>query len=197
MNACQRRSVWAPGPFVACALVLLVAGSLWLGGCDSGGETAGSTTTSSEGQGVQSGDVEGQVGTAVAVADVIITVNALEATFQPAQPSQRLSDETPSAPAAGESFYQAYVRVENSGAAPIRADPRDFACLVNNTISAIEPTRSGPPARSLLSNTSLDLVLTFKATAGYEPELIYSPPWYDGAIRITPAAESASNTTGS
>lgn len=190
-----RRSVRISGPILVCGLGLLVAGSFWLGGCDSGEDTGGSTTSSTEAQGVQSGDVEGQVGTAIAVADVRVTVKSLEATFQPAQPVQRLSDETPAAPAAGESFYQAYVRVQNLGVAPVRVDPRDFACLVDNAVVAIEPTRSGPPARSILRNTSLDLILTFKSRAGFEPQLIYSPSWYDGTIRVTPAAEGGSATT--
>lgn len=189
------RSVRVRGLISACVLALVVAGSFWFVGCNSTDDTGSSTTSSSEGQGVQSGDVEGKVGTAVEVADVRVTVRALEATFQPAQPVQRLSEEAPSAPAAGESFYQAYVRVQNLGVAPVRVDPHDFACLVDNTVVPIEPTRSGPFARSLLKNTSLDLILTFKSRAGFEPQLIYSPSWYDGTIRVTPAAEVTTATT--
>jgi hypothetical protein len=189
------RSVWVRGSTLMCLLALVVAGSLWVGGCDSTNDAGDSTTSSSEGQGVQSGDVEGQVDAAVEVADVRVTVKALEATFQPAQPVQRLSDEAPTAPAAGESFYQAYVRVQNLGVAPVRVDPQDFACLVGNAVVAIEPTRSGPLARSLLKNTSLDLILTFKSRAGFKPQLIYSPSWYDGTIRVTPATEVTPATT--
>ncbi|MFH0917263.1 MAG: hypothetical protein V1912_12575, partial [bacterium] len=118
-----------------------------------------------------------------------------QATFQPAMPLQRLSEQTPSAPASGESFYQAYVRVENGGATPIRVDPSDFACAVGDTVARIEPTRSGPLPRSLLENTSLDLLLTFKAKAGFEPVLLYSPPWYDGVVRIGPQAEETTTTS--
>ncbi|MFH0916605.1 MAG: hypothetical protein V1912_09195, partial [bacterium] len=107
--------------------VLIVALSClaWATGCDSGSgeDTGGSPTSSTAGQGSESGDIEGQAGTAVNVGDALVTVRALQATFQPAMPLQRLSEQTPSAPASGESFYQAYVRVENGGATPIRVDP--------------------------------------------------------------------------
>jgi hypothetical protein len=192
----KRRAVGVGGSVLACTLVLLAVGSFSLVGCKSGDDTpGGSTTSSSEAQGVKSGDVDGTVGTEIAVADVRITVKALEATFQPAQPVQRLNDSTPVAPAAGESFYQAYVRVQNLGVAPVRVDPREFACLVGSTVVAIEPTRTGPPARSILKNTSLDLILTFKSHAGFVPELIYSPSWFNGTIRVTPAAEGTTVTT--
>jgi hypothetical protein len=144
---------------------------------------------------MQSGDVDGTVGTAISVAEVRITVRSLEETFQPAQPVQRLSEATPTAPAAGESFYQAYVRVENKGVAPVRVDPTDFVCLAGSTAVAIEPTRSGPLGRSLLKNTTLDLILTFKSTAGYVPELLYSPSWYKGTIRVTPTVVEETTTT--
>ncbi len=191
----QRRSIWAGALLVLCASVVLAAGAFWLAGCNSGDDAAVSTTSSTEAQGVKSGDVDGQVGIAIAVADVRVTVKALEATFQPAQPVQRLSDDALTAPASGESFYQAYVRVQNLGVAPVRVDPSEFACLVGGAVVAIEPTRSGPLPRSLLRNTSVDLILTFEARAGFEPELIYSPSWYDGTIRVTPAAENSSATT--
>ncbi|MCL5735455.1 MAG: hypothetical protein M1274_07680 [Actinobacteria bacterium] len=195
MNAYRRKHSEALGPLLALVVVSVAMSTFWLVGCTSGDKTGGSTTSSSETQGAQSGDVTGDVGTSIAVADVRITVKSLEATFQPAQPAQRLSEGTPSAPAAGESFYQAYVRVENLGVAPVRVDPRDFACLVGNAIVAIEPTRSGPLPRSLLKNTSLDLILTFKADAGFVPELIYSPPWYDGTITVSPGQEGSSTTS--
>ena len=193
--ASKRRPALLRACIILCVLALLAATSVWSAACESGTETGESTTSSSDAEAVESGDVEGTVGTAIAVADVRVTVRSLEATFQPAQPVQRLSDETPSAPAAGESFYQAYVRVENLGVSPVRVDATDFACLVGSTVVAIEPTRTGPVARSLLKNTSLDLILTFKAKAGFIPELLYSPSWYKGTIRIAPATESTPSTT--
>lgn len=144
-------------------------------------------TTSSTGEVEEdSGDIEGVVGENIEVGSVVVTVRALEATFQPAVPEQRLTEQTPPAPGAGESFYQAYVTVENTAVTPIRVDARDFMCAVGDSVVAIEPTRSGPLPRSLLKSTSLDLLLTFKAQAGYQPMLIYRPPWHDGAVTVTP-----------
>lgn len=163
----------------------------WTTACDPEIEEGpgNSGTSSTEAQGAGSGDVTAAVGKTVKVGNARVTVNALQETFHPVQPGQRLSEQTPSAPAGGESFYQAYVRVENVGVEPVRVDPADFTCLVKNTVVAIEVTRSGPPARSLLKNASLDLILTFEAEAGFAPELRYDPPWYDGTVRVTSAAE--------
>jgi hypothetical protein len=179
------------------ALVMALSCLMWAAGCDSGsGAGSGESTTSSTGgQASESGDIEGQVGMAVEVGDAVVTVRALQATFQPAMPTQRLSEQTPAAPAAGESFFQAYVRVENGGASPIRVDPNDFACAVGVSVVRIEPTRSGPLPRSLLGSTSLDLLLTFRARVGFEPVLIYSPPWYDGTVRIGAQSEETTTTT--
>jgi hypothetical protein len=77
------------------------------------------------------------------------------------------------------------VRVKNQGQVPLRIDPEDFVCRAGNTISPLEPTRSGPTARSIIFGTSLDLVLTFRGVAGAEPILIYSPPWYSGIISFS------------
>jgi hypothetical protein len=110
-------------------------------------------------------------------------------------PEQRLSGETPTAPAAGESFYQAYVRVKNTGVTPLRVDPEEFVCAVGNSVVTIEPTRSGPFSRSLLKNTSLDLLLTFKGPAGFQPILLYRPSWYQGVISVSPQTEETTTTT--
>jgi hypothetical protein len=106
-----------------------------------------------------------------------------------------MSEQTPVAPEGGESFYQAYVKVENRGVAPLRVDGQDFACVVGDVVVGVEPTRSGPTARSLLKNSSIDLLLTFKGPAGYEPVLLYSPSWYDGTIRVLPASAQATQGT--
>jgi len=175
---------------IATSVVTLAAG------CDStddqDGDGASSTTTVAK---QESGDIEGQVGVALKVANVVVTVRGLQTTFQPAMPVQRLSDETPSAPDAGESFYQAYVRVENKGVSPIRVDADDFACVIGETVARIEPTRSGPAPRSLLKNTSIDLLLTFKGPDGYEPILLYAPPWHDGVMRVDAGAEVTTSTS--
>jgi len=173
---------------MAAALVTAVAAGLALGlvACNSGGKASGTTTTTAS-DGASSGDIDATVGDQIRLGKAIITVRALDATFNPVTPEQRLSEQTPTAPGGDESFYQAYVKVENKGETPVRVDPEDFACAVGNSVVGIEPTWSGPPARSLLKNSSLDVLVTFKAKAGYEPVLLYSPSWYDGTIRISPA----------
>ena len=180
------------------AFLLMLSLALFsLTGCESddGEAVDDATTSSSEGQSAESGDVVAEVGEPVTVGNARVIVNALQETFQPVLPTQRLSEQTPSAPEAGESFYQAYVRVENLATDPVRVDATDFTCLVGNTVVAIEPTRSGPVARSLLKNTSLDLILTFKAEAGFVPELRYNPPWYQGSIRVSPVQEQTPGDT--
>jgi hypothetical protein len=169
---------------LALIAALVVSLAAWLGACDSSDE---STTTSTASTGNPSGDMEAAVGETIKLGKVVILVRALDATFNPVTPEQRLSEQTPSAPSGDESFYQAYVNIQNKGASPVRVDAEDFACAVGSSVVGIEPTWSGPPARSLLKNSSLDLLVTFKAKAGYEPVLLYSPSWYDGTIRITPA----------
>ena len=178
-------------------LLMLSLALFLLTGCESddGEAVDDATTSSSEGQSAESGDVVAEVGEPVTVGNARVIVNALQETFQPVLPTQRLSEQTPSAPEAGESFYQAYVRVENLATDPVRVDATDFTCLVGNTVVAIEPTRSGPIARSLLKNTSLDLILTFKAEAGFVPELRYNPPWYQGSIRVSPVQEQTPGDT--
>ncbi len=170
--------------------------ALCLGGpiaCSSGDEGDGSTTSTKGGE-RPAGDVEGVVGQDIELGDGVLTVRALQATFQPAMPVQRLSEQTPVAPAEGESFYQAYVRVLNTGEAPLRVDAEDFTLAVGDRVAGIEPTRSGPPARSLLRGASLDLLLTFKADAGYEPVLLYNPSWYEGTVRVGTGSTTTTTT---
>jgi hypothetical protein len=186
----RRRSHWSPLviSLVAAALVL------WAAACDSGDGQDGDTTTTTEAGGQPSGDLEGTVGSPTKVTKAVITVRVLDATFNPVVPEQRMSEQTPSAPSGDESFYQANVKIANKGSTPIRVDPEDFACAVGSTVVGIEPTWSGPIARSLLKNSSLDLLVTFKGKAGYEPVLLYSPSWYDGTIRIRNASVNTITT---
>ncbi|OFW68359.1 MAG: hypothetical protein A2Y74_03165 [Actinobacteria bacterium RBG_13_63_9] len=181
---------------VTCVAVVAVVFSLGARGCGSGASGSdGGTTTSLGVDGTQSGNIDGGVGVAIQAGNAVITVSALQDAFQPAMPVQKLSEEALTAPDAGEGFYQAYVRVENKGDFPLRVDAEDFACAIGSTVANIEPTRSGPTARSLIKGTSLDLVLTFKGSTGYEPILIYSPPWYDGIIRVGAQVGPAETTT--
>jgi hypothetical protein len=166
--------------------MILVLGVISLQACNNSDGTTlpGETTSSTSAGSTQTGDVEGVIGEPITVGDGVVLVRALESTFQPAMPSQRLSESTPSAPGVGESFYQALVRVENTQVPPLRVNPADFMCRIGDKVVGIEPTRSGPYGRSLLENTSLDLLLTFKGPAGYQPELIYNPPWSRGMITV-------------
>jgi hypothetical protein len=159
-----------------CAVVAVLAAS-----CGSGGTRAGSGSSG----GSTSGNLQGGIGSEVAVGGAVITVKSFEAAFQPVSPAQKLSDEALVAPAAGVTFYQAYVRIENRGQAPLRVDPEDFLCRIGNTLSMLEPTRSGPAARSIIFGTSIDLVLTFRGVAGAEPTLVYNPTWYSGLISFS------------
>jgi len=86
-------------------------------------------------------------------------------------------------------FRQQSLRFGN----PTRID--HLACAVGNAVVGIETTWSGPAARSLLKNSSLDLLITFKAKAGYEPVLLYSPSWYDGTIRIRQPSTTTTKAT--
>ena len=181
-------------PLLVLALLLAVF-SAWSTACSSGGGGVTSTLATTEAGAAPSGDVAATVGKAFKMGKVTITVRALEATFNPVTPEQRMSEQTPSAPSGDESFYQAYVKLENKGVAPVRVDPEDFACAVGNSVVGVEATWSGPLARSLLKNTSMDLLITFKARAGYEPVLLYSPSWYDGTIRIRQPSASTTSTT--
>jgi hypothetical protein len=193
-QASRRRSRSAA---ILIAALLLALGAVWLQACNRSGDTggAGGTTSSTSKQSSQSGNIEGVLGEKISVGNAVITVRALQSTFQPAMPAQRLSESTPSAPGVGESFYQAYVRVENVEVNPLRVDPADFLCAIGDKVVSIEPTRSGPYARSLLKNTSLDLLLTFEGPAGFQPVLMYKPTWYDGVISIGPKVDQVEEET--
>jgi hypothetical protein len=172
----RRRSPWLWVAVILFVPVFAYAGMAC--GPSGTGNAAGSSQSGSS----ASGDLQGGIGTDVVVGDALVNVKSLQAAFQPVSPAQKLSDDALVAPAAGYTFYQAYVRIKNGGQFPLRIDPKDFICQVGNTLSTLELTRSGPAARSIISGTSIDLVLTFRGAAGAEATLIYSPPWYSGII---------------
>lgn len=180
---------------MALLLVLLLAGLAFAaGGCSRGADAAEDTSTTESG-GATSGDIDAVIGQNIKIGKAVITVRLLDATFNPVTPPQRMSEATPSAPNGDESFYQAYVKVENRGDKPLRVDPEEFACAVGNSVAGVEPTWSGPLARSLLKNSSIEVLVTFKAKAGYQPVLLYSPSWYDGTIRVRAAGTTTTSTT--
>jgi hypothetical protein len=187
-------SLWALRPAVLFSLLLVAFLAIAVGGCSDGGDT-GSTSTTADSGSATSGDIEAVVGQEIKVGDALVTVRALEPTFNPVAPAQRMSEQTPSAPEGNESFYQAYVKVENRGATPLRVDPEDFAFAVGSSVAGIEPTWSGPAARSLLKGSSIELLVTVKAKAGYQPVLLYSPSWHDGTIRVHQPVTETTETT--
>lgn len=168
-------------------ITLLVLGTAGCGGDDTDSNVGLSTSTA--------GNLTGGIGSPVTVGDAVITVKSLQAAFQPVTPPQRLSDEALIAPASGITFYQAIVHIENRGQVPLRIDPEDFFCKVTNTVSTLEPTRSGPAARSIIFGTSLDLLLTFRGVAGAQATLIYRPPWYPGVVSFSVGGQSSSTST--
>lgn len=165
---------------------LLVAIAVVFGATACSGESGNSGGVG----GGSSGNVTGGINSAVTVGDAVITIESLQAAFQPVAPAQRLSDDALVAPAAGVTFYQAIVHIENRGEAPLRVDPEDFVCQIDNVLTPVEPTRSGPAARSLIYGTSLKLLLTFRGATGAEPTLIYNPPWYSGLIMFSEGAST-------
>lgn len=177
-------------------LALLVAGfAVWTAACAPDDSGSDSTSSSTDSASAPTGDIEATVGEEIEVGKALVTVRAMQPTFNPVAPEQRLSEQDPAAPEGDESFYQAYVKVQNDGVTPIRVDAEDFACAVGNSVVGIEPSWSGPPARSLLKDSSIDLLVTFKAKAGYEPVLLYSPSWYDGTIQVRPATTGSTQGT--
>jgi hypothetical protein len=177
------------------AALLIVGFAVWVAACARDDGTSDSTSSSTDSGSAASGDIEAAVGEKIKAGHALVTVRAVQPTFNPVTPEQRLSEQDPTAPEGNESFYQAYVEVENDGVTPIRVDAEDFACAVGNSVVGIEPTWSGPAARSLLKGSSVDLLITFKARAGYEPVLLYSPSWYDGTIRVRPATTGSTQGT--
>lgn len=122
-----------------------------------------------------------------------MTVKSLEETVNPVPPLHPVSNKASSPLGAKQSFYQASVRVENAGDMPLSIDVSQFSCAVGNVTVAVDEARSGPPGRSLLRGTSIDLLLTFMGDAGYQPELFYRPSGYNGVVRIK-AAETTSTS---
>jgi hypothetical protein len=84
--------------------------------------------------------------------------------------------------AEGQVFYQALVRIDNRGSGAVRADPYHFTLIAASAGYSIDPSRSGPIARTLLPGASFDFVLTFRGQEVPEPELLYSPKWFNGTV---------------
>jgi hypothetical protein len=155
---------------------------------------AGSTVASAGGSGPQSGEVSGTVGQTIQVAKIKVTVKSLEETVNPVLPLHPVSNKASAPLGAKQSFYQASVRIENAGDMPLSVDVNQFSCGVGNVSAAVDEARSGPPGRSLLKGTSIDLLLTFMGDSGYQPELLFQPSGYSGIVRIK-AVETTSTSS--
>jgi len=173
---------------VAIALVLLVRG--WLGGDGSSAGGSGGR------QGAVDGRIEAPLGQTVKLGEVSVVVSALAPTSRVAVPGQVVRPGPPLGAAEGR-FFQAYVRVHNAGARPVRVDPWDFSLLTGAGTTPIDPALSGPPSRSLLPGASLDLILAFRAAPDEEPRLRYAAPWFEGELVTTGVRAPAGVLTGS
>jgi hypothetical protein len=185
---------WAACPSATLAALLLIFCLAFLPGCNKGSSNSGESTTESTGS-QQSGDVSGQVGEAIEAGQLRITVNSIEETVNPAPPLMPASNQPVKPLGSNQSFYQASLRVDNTGERPVLVEPAQFSCALGGNVVAVDLARSGPVPRSLLRNASLDLLLTFEGPSGSEPELLYRPAGYDGVVHVKPAASGATTSS--
>ncbi len=167
----------AAGALTLLLLALLVATATGCFGKDDPASTQSGTVTS--------GEVKAVVGKSVTLGKAAVVVSSLAPTQQPALPDVTMSRGGWPAPAEGEVYYQARVRVANAGKKPVRVDPWDFVLVSGDAVHSLEPGASGPPARSLLPGTSLSLILSYRVPAGTTPVLVYEPEWFPGSLRVT------------
>jgi hypothetical protein len=147
----------------------------------SGGSDAGDAAVSGGQPAHQISVAPGETATAGKV-DVMVT--AIAPVDEPVLPDQVVDPGDPPALGAKQSFYQAFVRVKNGGDTPVRVDPQDFWLADGDKLVAVDATRSGPAARSLLHGASINVIVTFMARAGLAPQLVYRPGWFDAAILV-------------
>ena len=139
--------------------------------------------------GVSRGDAGAQQiavapGETATAGEVEVVVTALAPVDEPVRPDAVVDAGEPPALGDGQSFYQAFVQVKNGGDAPVRIDPREFWLADGDKLVAVDGTRSGPPARSLLHGASINSILTFRARSGLAPQLVYRPGWFDGSVVV-------------
>jgi Domain of unknown function (DUF4352) len=165
------------GAVVTVVVLLIVPPALGTG-CFGGG-------AQSKAKQAQSSHLSFGIGQVARMDQARVSVTAMAPVAQPARPDVVIAPGESPAAAPGEVFYQARIRLENGGDRALRVDPRDFSLVGKGDMISIDPTASGPPARSLLPGTSLYLILTFRAPADLSPlELVYDPPWFDGDLRV-------------
>ena len=113
------------------------------------------------------------VGEPISAGGLTLVVTSLTATAVPTGPRYPMAATPTRSPRAGETYYQAFARAENTGAEAARVDPQDFSLDADGVLVGPEPSLSGPGARSLLQGASFDFILTFVGPEGLEPRLVY------------------------
>lgn len=137
------------------------------------GENGGSTVVT---VGENDSEVAVTVGQPFAVGGMTVVITTLGETGTPTGARYPIDDGQGHVAQAGQSFYQAFARAENSGDTPTRVDPLDFFLDAGGVLLSVDPTRTGPGARSLIRGASFDFIVTFLGPAGVDPRLVYRPP---------------------
>lgn len=137
------------------------------------GENGGSTLVT---VGENDSEVTVAVGQPFAVGGMTVVITTLGETGTPTGARYPLDDGQGRAAQAGQSFYQAFARAENTGDTPMRVDPLDFFLDAGGALLSVDPTHTGPGARSLLPGASFDFIVTFVGPAGVDPRLVYRSP---------------------
>jgi len=168
---------------VAMVIVLVLAIALtvrW--GCGEGGIVG---LGSGPRGGAKTTAVKVAVGETVKVGDAEAVVTAFTPTEHPALPEQPMDAGRALPAGPGATFHQAFVWIENAGPSVLRVDPRDFVLAVGAGYVFVDPSRTGPDARSLLPGASLDLIVTFRAPSGKDVELRWRPAGSGMTITFT------------
>ncbi len=150
-------------------LLAVVLGVRW--GCG-GDDTA---STGGDGAGLFGKVTQVKLGEQVTLGDASLKVAAFTPTAKPVRPAYPLDESVPGPAAAGETYYQAFVVVDNKGPSTFRFDPDDFDLLLDGTPVAPDPVWTGPSARTLLPGASLSATIGFRAPVAQNLQLRWRP----------------------
>ncbi len=132
------------------------------------GPDSGSVSTVSEGS-----EITVSVGEPISAGGLTLVVTSLTAVAVPTGPRYPMAETQTRSLRAGEAYYQAFARAENTGTDAARVDPQDFSLDADGVLVGPEPSLTGPGARSLLQGASFDFILTFVGPEGLDPRLVY------------------------